>query len=339
MTRPTQAACGRLAAATVVAATLAVTAPAAHAATQKELSLTSGQSAITTTTGKKLYTFVEAFKTTTSGATDRVTFRLHLGTRASDPMESHLWQFSLSRSSFTYSSGKATLATGSQISPYGSVKLTFTKTSQSSHRCGAGTATVVHGSLKGIVHFATNAKNWGTAGSSTKTFTFATPNTIEIDSGCTSSPTPLCFAGTAWWGPLGTHFEASGFAGTTGSVTSSTMQSLRTAFLSKPSGAIREDAVVVNAPKPSYSSGVLTITTASSGAAAGRAKLKVSGTPQKSTFACKSGSSIKHETRRYYSNATWTSPSSNPLRFHAQIEGSMTQPTSGSGQVQFSSVS
>ena len=139
------------------------------------MTLVSSSKTVTSSSGKTLKVRVEADQSTQSGSTTTsLTVTIGTGSLAGEASvgESHLWHFDLSNASLNYANGTGQLKTGKQIDPFGSMSLTFKKSSQTSTCNGA--QTTVKGTLSGSLNFSTGTTRWGKVGGNS--VTFATPN-------------------------------------------------------------------------------------------------------------------------------------------------------------------
>lgn len=312
-----------------------VLAAPARAASFTSIGLASTAKSVTTSTGVKLHLSVSAFKVTTSGATSKATTSVTLATGTAYGVgETHIWNFQIGRSSFTYSAstGKAVLKTGSQMSPYGTMNLTFKRSSSKTTSCaGGGHITTVSGTLSGIVHFLTNtgSHGWGNVGSSTHAMSFSTPNRMTLFAGCGvgAQGSILCMVSTSWSAPFVANTSMSGFSVKNGSTTSTTITAGRTKNLSKPGGASRTDVLTAVAPVPTFSGGKLTIKTKSGTKFTGSAAI-MSSTTTPNSYACKRGTASHTENATSYSGA-WSTPTA--LVAHFRVTGNATAAKSGSG--------
>jgi hypothetical protein len=301
MRRTTGAAGAALAAAALAAVTTAPAADAAaRATTTPTVVLASHATSVTTSTGKALYLRVLA-QSTSGGQTAIVT----LGTSSSLATgERHSWTFNLAGGSLTYtaSDGSATLSTGTQLSPYGSLSLKFTKSAKSSVSCdgGADSITTESGTLTGTVNFVTNTGSNGWGAVSKKTFSFTTPNHLVVNSCQTQPPvkTPTAACHTGWdWVHLdfagastpSTIVQLVGSTYTTSSGTANRVDAMRMKRLSSPSGAMRTDEfTATNVPAVSVSKGVMTVK-GNGGRITGSATLTSTSTGGAMTNPCGSG--------------------------------------------------
>lgn len=323
-----------------IVALLLLVAPQADAATTKSLTMNSSVEHLTSSSGKSLSMSLMASKDTTSGSTTKATMTLTLS-NASTPFgmgETHSWNFMLTRSSFGYTAptGKLSSASsaGSQIAPFGSIALKFTKTSQSTRQCKvAGSETTVKGTLKGSLHFTTNTSAWGKVGSSV--FTFSTPNFVRINNGCNDGATSVttCYSGIQWYAPNPGWEGISGSALTySGGSQSTIIGGGRFVNLSKPTGASRSDAMTQpGQPLTVDSNGNLVIKSKSGTSVSGSAVIP-NGTTSSSSQPCKTSAGATQTLSTTNHVGTWSSPPSSPLTLHFAIEGNIVAPTTGTGQ-------
>jgi hypothetical protein len=317
-----------------------VAAPTAQAgSTYKSMSLSSGVTTVHSSSGKHLKVLVNASKVLTQGDTSDVALSVEVlrGSPYGGPGETHTWRFNINRSSLDYnsSSGNGSLATGSQIHPFGTMDLAFNKTGKTTSRCKvSGTYTSITGHLHGAFHFDTRTGPWGSVGSNT--FSFDTPNSIGINNGCTTGEGPsYCFRSLGWSGPgnftAGGSESENGYVFTSaGGKSSSRISGNRYVSLNNPSGATRSDSLTSAEPEPSIANGDLSITTRSKGPIDGGAKLS-GGQASSNTSACKEGGHKKHQHSTYHSAASWSSKAGHRLTFHFAVTPDLVAPASGNG--------
>ena len=316
---------------------LSTLAPAtADAATAKSQTLSSHAQSVRTSTGKSLKLEVTAAKTTTSGNTSPVDLRISLSTGVPyGKGETHAWTYSTSRAVFSYSAstGKGTLRTGSEIQPFGSLSLSFTKTGQSTTTCAvSGSVTNVKGKLHGKVDFDTKLSAWGTVNDGT--FTFSTPNVISLNNGCNGGEGKVpCSVATTWSGPSAvtpsdSAYE-SGYAVTVAGTTTSTITGSRTTGLSRPSTASRSDVLTAAAPAPTMNSSTLTVHTKAGSPVSGSATISGGQASTTSQACALNGHSKTEHFRSYYGGASWSSP--HGITFNFKAGPDLVTPTSGTG--------
>ena len=261
---------------------------------------------ITTSTGKVVVT--EASTSTLSGVGLDVTVEKGLGLYGIG--ELHSWFLPRSSSIFTFSptTGKGSVSmTSSEEGPFGSTNLRFT-TSSKSTTCGEGRYQYKEwkGTLKGTFVFKTGF--WGKIGSSS----FAKPATVskETTTRC-KLPLPPCHSGVSWSVFTGTSFGFGDVAGSTGSIVGE-----RNVTLSSPAGAGRSDELLSSAPKPTWSGGVMKVSTPG-GKITGSATIKAEGTPSTNPpFSCRSGTKTKTETDKFWGKVAYSSPAGHAITFH-----------------------
>ena len=330
----------RLAVLTGAAGALVATSLTPAVAAGQTLSISSYMQTVTTSTGKTLKLSITASKAP-SGTAAYVTVSLSTGLTSG---EFHRWSFSkVAASSLTYSAstGKGSLKTGTQLSPYGKLVLNFVKTSQSKKTCSSGSTTTIKGTLKGIVHFVTNtgSRGWGNVGSATRTFTFRTPNyvTLSTGEGCGLNVKPTCMSGVQWTSPTSGSFATGNYTTAYGMTTGSTSSIFvnRSVKLSKPAGAMRFDNIsATGQPKPTVGGGVVSIRTKSGTPLSGSARLtegSQSSTNPDSTCVLSGVRHTQHST--YYYQAAWSSPSTGRFKANYRVTADYTAPSSGSGTV------
>jgi hypothetical protein len=281
-----------------------------------------------------------ASKDTTAGSTTNATLTVTLS-NAATPFgsgETHSWNFMLSRTSFGYTAptGKLSSASsaGSQIAPFGSIALKFTKTSQSTRQCKvAGSVTTVKGTLQGSLHFATSTSAWGRVGSSS--FAFATPNRLLLNSGCDdgNASVTTCYTGIQWYAP---STGQSGISGATltysGGSQSTIIDGGRFVNLSTPAGASRSDAINEPGQPVTVDSGENLIIKPKSGTQVTGSATITNGSTSTSTQSCKTSTGASQTLSTTNHVGTWSSPSSSPLTLQFEIEGNIVEPDTGTGQ-------
>jgi hypothetical protein len=290
--------------------------------------------------GRKLYLLVASEKHTGVG---RVGLSVQLSTSPRfGSGETHTWSFSLKSSDLTYNAvtGRGALSSGKSLKSFGSVKLSFTKTSQSTGDCdpnnpSAGKEIRVKGKLAGKVFFNTRSgkHGWGTVGSHVHRVTFHAPDDVILtETGCPAGfggGSSSCVRGLVWSGPFastkgggGTSIE--GVVTKVGSRTVSTVTVNRSVTLHSPSGASRVDTLIVKEPAPSVHAGTLRITT-SGHLITGSASI-VSSSSSPNNFSCTSGGKAKTEKTIDYTGA-WTAKH---LTANFSATGKATVPATGS---------
>lgn len=297
-----------LAAATLVGLGLGPLAGVAAAATYTSVDLASSIQADTSSTGAHLHLQVSAHDGS-NGDGDSSTVTVSKGTVLG---ERHIWQFQLNQSAFSYNAttGKGSFDTGNQISPYGSISLTFTKSSQSTHQCAvSGSVIDVKGSLQGTVAFNTRAKAWGTVGS--KSFTFSTPNLVVLNKSCVTgegSTKLACQKRIDWYMPSMTGAGGS-FGGATitrAGKTSTILTAESAKQLSSPAGAYRIDLMQAKAPNPTPHKSTLSIP---SGAhASGSAKMTGGSASSHASKCTHGGKTLTSHTTTYVGGTFTSSP-------------------------------
>jgi hypothetical protein len=306
----------------------------------KSLTMNSSVEHLTSSSGKSLSMSLMASKDTTSGSTTKATVTVTLS-NATTPFgtgETHSWNFMHSRSSFGYTapSGKLTSASsaGSQIAPFGSIGLKFTKTRQSTRQCKvAGSVTRVKGTLKGSLHFNTNTSAWAKVGSSS--LTFSTPNFIRINDGCDDGNPSVatCYSGIQWYAP---NPGWEGISGSTltysGGSQSTTIGGGRFVNLSKPAGASRSDAMSEPGQPVTVASGGNLVIKSKSGTPVSGSAVIPNGTTSSSSQPCKTSGGVTETLSTTNHVGTWSSPQSAPLTLHFAIEGNIVAPSTGTGQ-------
>lgn len=323
-----------------VAALLLLAPVQAEAATTKSLTMNSSVVHVTSSSGKSLSMSLMASKDTTSGSTTKATVTVTLS-NAATPFgsgETHNWNFRLSRSSFGYTApiGKLSSASsaGSQIAPFGSIALKFTKTSQTTRQCKVtGSVTTVKGTLQGSLHVNTNTAAWGKVGSSS--FAFSTPNRLLITSGCNDGNPPVttCYSGIQWYAPSSGQSGISGATLTySGGTQSTIIDGGRFVNLSKPAGASRSDSINEPGPPVTVDSGGNLVIKSKSGTQVTGSAVITGGTTSTSSQPCKTSAGASKTLSTTSHVGTWSAPSSSPLTLQFEIEGNIVEPDTGTGQ-------
>ena len=300
----------------VTGAVLATLSPAltttASAAAPSYLYLSSHIQTIKTSTGKSLHLSIGANKTTTSGNTDPAGLTVSLSTSSTFGVgETHTWSFSIPRAAFGYTAGtgKAVLSTGTHMGPFGALKLTFHKTSQSKHTCGeSGSLVTIRGTLGGTVNFISGLTPWGKF--KRTGYSFATPNIVSINTGpCTEKTvTPTCATSVSWSAPTSeTSPSISGSRFTVGSSSTSTMSAYRRVALAHPAGASRSDNLTKAEPAPTIKNGSLVVTTKSGSGISGHASIGPGTTSTNPGTTCKQNGTNHTSVTTYHFSAAWSS--------------------------------
>jgi hypothetical protein len=344
----------------VAGATTAALLPAAGAATAattnptKQLVLP--RVAVTTTSGTTLHFATEADRDS-SGTTVDVTLDKATSGYAN---EVHDWTFRLTNASLTYSSGKGQLATGTQFGPYGALKVSFTKVSQTRRTCvnfgGASTTvTNVKATVKGVVGFnakssASTASAWGSVkkGTSKSPYKFGGSYAhyiVTTNGTCRGSTPPPsagpCMTGVNWQGPFsgsgsGFRFVAGDSAGVNQII------GLRSASLPKPSGAQRTDIVVAPASAATVDTSgdlpVVNVHTKKGSAAAGSAKLTATAPGTDAAgMDCTAGGATHTQNQTDYDSVDFANGAT-PLTVASKVGGKITV-ADATGQSYFSTLS
>ncbi len=245
-----------------LAATGAAAAPAATAATTHSYSLTSGH--VTFTGDGHTWTLGFGWNGSTSGTGQLV---LTISTPRLSGLEYHAWTTDQvpAKDLSVSSTGKATLDTGSALSPVLALDLTFTPAKHTKETCLSGSGTDYSGALSGTVSLTTGLK----AIKVSKKFTFASPNTLDVSDACVVTPCELGNWSTGVVTPPGTlTTQAIGDAsGTPGHL--SWLASVARAGVKTASTLLtRTDGGELTVPAPT---GMLDVTTSSSGVVTGTA--------------------------------------------------------------------
>lgn len=319
----------------IAVAGLAFPAGARSAAPQDgSVSLVSSSKTVTSSSGKKLKLEVEADQFTSSGSTTTsVTVTVGTGLVAGEASvgESHRWHFNLSNSSFSYANGTGTLKTGKQIAPFGTMSLTFKKSSQTSSCHGA--QTTVKGTLSGSLHFSTGTTQWGKVGGNS--ISFATPDYLYMYASNGGSCgggnyTAPCAQGLSWFGPGPSGAGESYFNGNNLGGTSRISFS-RNLLLKSPANASRSDSISLPEPAPKFANNKLTITT-NGGGFRGAATMSGGTTSTQNSGTCKSSGHTYTIHNKIWSNATWKTTTAHRFVVNFAITPDYTTPLSKTGQ-------
>lgn len=317
--------------------------PAATAATSHDTpiaistGLNSGVTAATSSTGHKLYVELNASHNSASASpatTDSLDIELANNKRIFGG-ESHTWSLKIPAGALTFETdssgnpdGNGTLdVTSSAISPFGTVSLKFApQGNPTTQQCnGQPSSRTQPVTLNGTFYFDTKSKGshkWGAVGSKTKKFTFSATNNVvttyaTTDFSCIGPAQSPCVSAISWFANHGgVSFNGSGEGKANGSVFGS-----RSTNLSKPDGAIREDAntghskpLVLKKKGSSTSLSVVGVN-----GTAGSATLKASKKQGPFSNPCKGGT----EQITAWSNGSYKNGST-PLKLKMQVFGSLT---------------
>ena len=267
---------------------------------------------VTTTTGQHLKMILAV---SASGSHTQALVIVHHGPLGSAP-EQHLWTFPVSRASMAFNGSSGHANVGSQLAPYGTFSLSFTKVSTTTKQCANQAkqptqVTTTKVRLSGVVNLALRnpnaASSWGSIrlGSASAPYAFsgysryiATTNGSCGVSNTAAAP-PTCYSGWTWW-PAPDVYVVSGGSIANGTSSLSGVYLSRTVTLTQPAGASRFDYMAIAVPPLTVSTNgaatTLTVRTAST--SSGTATLRISGaaTPQVQTFSCRvRGSSTAHQ--------------------------------------------
>jgi hypothetical protein len=217
--------------------------------------------------------------------------------------ESHLWFFHIQPifPGESHLSGTASFSTGRKIQPFGSLKLKFTQRTakQLPTTVLCHTGILYRGQLSGALDFKTRGNGWGTV-NPYKSVTFPKGTWAAVTNpkpvGCRLPPppgfrtyppqtgTPPCYSGITWVSPVADEGFSNGFFGLylgqwfVGQSVRvafpgrprppvTTINAFRSTQLSKPAGAVREDALTEVTGSQTYDSAanVLSITAGDAG--------------------------------------------------------------------------
>jgi hypothetical protein len=247
--------------------------------------------------------------------------------------ETHSWTFTLKRSAFSYSAGKAKLSTKTMLKSFGAINLAFAKRSQSKSPCHpSGSLTRVQGSVSGTVFLNTQTgrHGWGTVGSRAHKIRIKAGNFVTLlGTGCplgSGGGVTGCVRGIFWSPPYVTGSTSSFFGlETSNGHAASTITVSNHVTLSSPAGATRNDDLVAKEPRPTFKAGVLHITTSGSTVTGSASITSSSHSPN--PYSCKAGGKKRTEKTQDYSG-TWIATS---LVAHFGAIGAVSAPTSGTG--------
>ena len=291
--------------ASTVSLAVGYTAVPAGAGSSQTFSLSSSSTSVTTSTGKHVDVQVTAFK---SAGDSNYSVNVSLSTGGAKHHESHFWTLQPNSGSFDYNNGTGTLKTGALPQNFGSLDLTFHKSSQQTHNCPtSGSTTAVRGTLKGALDFDSKSDSWGKV--HVNNLTFETPNFINVNDSCTGEGGDFvlhCYKGTSW----ASAFQAGmpnggGFSVVENGDTTTTINGSRFVLLGDGS-VYRSDSVSDVARTPVIDGSKLTVRTKKGTAVKGRATIS-GGQSNDTTAKCtKSGKKFtEHSTQ--HASAKWES--------------------------------
>jgi hypothetical protein len=271
----------------IVAASIAFTAPAASAGPSPETltTLASGRIPVTSTTGKHLLLSINAlrFASTPGASNAHSKSQLTVTLASTNGVESHQWVFPLAAGFFHDDgvNGVGTLATGSQIAPFGHLKLKITPThSAVVQHCDSANKNVIHRErVRGSVSFhthSTGANAWGSIATATFQFShgkLTAGHGPDVEEACAKIP---CQAGATWNANKGLLSLNGTDVARKGKKAVSRIAASRLVHIGTPANTQRLDIVKTTAPAPSLTpngaQASLDITT-SGGVATGSAKI------------------------------------------------------------------
>ena len=291
---------------------LGVAAAPVDAGTFQTLSLSSSSTHVKTSTGKTVDVEVFAFKLTGDNSTSvSVTLRSGTFTRG----ESHTWSFRVGGDAFTYNNGQGTLNTGNLPLHFGSLDLTFAKSSQSTSNCpDSGTSTTVRGSLQGALDFDSKSDSWGKVHDNT--FGFDTPNFLTMNDSCTGEGNVkvVCSKNIHWTSPYQQDAAtANGFTVFTGDTSKTTITGSRLVYLDNTFSTYRSDVVSDIGRAPVVDGSKLTIRTKKGTRVRGSATIS-GGTSDKHSTTCHKSGKTFHEHTASHTGGNWSS--ANGIKFN-----------------------
>ncbi|HEY1920429.1 MAG TPA: hypothetical protein VGH27_33080 [Streptosporangiaceae bacterium] len=252
--------------------------------------------------------------------------------------EEHVWMFNTKASSlkFTKSTGDATAIGGAATGKVATVDLTFKATSHKAATCSSGSETIYTGTLTGELELVTGLTGGGTVGS--KSVTFNAPDTtpqVTVDSDCII-PTDDCLATTLFGAGQETTNEAVGLTETSAGKLFDFVSVVHEAKLTTPKGAERTDLALVQAAAPAWDSGtgVLSISTSTSGIVTGSATL--SGGKDTTTSAPCTWQGKKYTVKTTQNeSAKYASPAGKAITAHTSLTGNLAAPSAAKDAVFF----
>jgi hypothetical protein len=320
------------------------TAVAKPARTVESITLNAAAQTLLSTTHKKLQVAVFVNRINEGGspfASADITVTRH------GLPENHTWTFDVTNGSLTYSpsTGKGSLKTGSQLEPFGQLTLRLTAVGKKSTASCKGSATVSQRvKVRGVLSFDTRSTGkgrWGTVGGSTKV-TFSGSSYVGYQLGpfqdCNHAA-PACVSDVSWTatkeGSSGNELSLSGSFTKVGGKTVKTIEAVRDTRLATPKHAIRVDSVQLSGAKMTFAKkkGIASVHIGASGGVTGSASL-VSPT---------AGSSYSEQCGHHHTQkvTSWVAPYRNgktPLTVVEQVEGDFRVPNL-SGSIDKDSVS
>jgi hypothetical protein len=313
----------------------AVVVAAPHVAKPTSVSIQSSYAKVTSSTKQPLHVVLEASNNPSTPVEDTVVVGLSKGLAGQG--ESHSWTLPISSSVLSVdSSGAGTLKVPAKdIAPFGDINLTIAPIGKITSKSCEGTVISKSAkvSLSGVFFFdskSTGAHAWGAVGSKKK-FAFAATNTLTwlyssaVSENCIKTLTP-CGASVFWTAQDGSV----SLDGDDTTKTSSVLAS-RSASLSKPTGATRDDSNVGPTKPPvleTTGGGNATLSVDGAGSGVTGSATLTSSQPETSSPSTPCGNG-KTESSDFWSG-TYANGSS-PLTVSEQIYGALTLGANGNG--------
>lgn len=246
--------------------------------------------------------------------------------------ENHDWitQVPMKDLAVNRSAGKATVSTGTAMSPLGSISVSFTPTSHTKATCASGGAqTTYTGKMTGSVRLVTGLKHLVL---SKKNIKFGSPDQLQVSSDfCV--PSPCSFA--SWAIDVGKSLTRTTLAaglqvGIPGKL-KDFAEIAKIKPLAAPKGALRDDGAIlaVKAPRLGGGGSSLSAGTSSSGIITGSISMGHAKTVQATSNSCTAASTRYSEKVTTYSSGRYSSPSRHELEARTLLTGDIKLPASG----------
>jgi hypothetical protein len=285
------------------------------------VSMTTPDLAVTTTTGQHLNLILAGDGHGSSLTAKVVVHHGPLGAAS----EEHMWTAPVSRSSLAFNGTSGHFAVGSQLAPYGTFSLSFSKVSATTTQCVNDSnqptrVTRVNVRVRAVVNIALRnpsaASRWGSVrlGAASSPYSFAhyghyVTRTNGWCRGSSAPPPPAtCYSGWGW-SPVSVP-GVSGYSVSDGTSTQSLIHLARIVTLSRPAHASRYDFLAIQVPPLVVTSSDpdTTITVRTARTASGSATLHVSGAPSGNApaMSCRvAGSTTAHQQAIHYWTVSW----------------------------------
>ncbi len=241
--------------------------------------------------------------------------------------ESHTWAVPIETGSpltFSTSTKKGTLDTGSLASPLAKVDLSISGSTSKKAVCASGSETTYTVTSKGSVELVTGLAKAGTIN---KTVTFGKGGYV-VDNSCVRKISNPCGAGTSW----GADDSLSGLAYGANLFSHNYVFVSKLTELSKSAvGASRIDGADMVSSAPSYNSKTHTLSVSATGSSLITGSGTISGGKYKSgSEACTSGGKASHEPEVQTTKGKFSSPAGKAFTAHTVLTGKIVAPTSTS---------